>query len=206
MRDVVKGATDMRVHVVYAHPSPTSFAAAIHRQVVDSLTAVGHEVDDLDLYAENFQPALTREEREVHYKAGPNLGTVDTYVERLRAAEALVLCFPTWWYGMPAILKGWFDRVWLPGVAFHNPPEGGAIRRGLTNIRKLAVVTTYNAPWWFIRLYMQEPGKKVLMRGVTRLIAPRARTQFIAHYDMLRSTDASRKRFLERVHRAFKSF
>jgi putative NADPH-quinone reductase len=107
---------------------------------------------------------------------------------------------------MPAILKGWFDRVWLPGVAFHNPPEGGAIQRGLTNIRKLAVVTTYNAPWWFIRLYMQEPGKKVLMRGFTRLIATRARTQYLAHYDMLRSTDASRKRFLERVERTFKSF
>jgi NAD(P)H dehydrogenase (quinone) len=195
----------MRVHVVYAHPSPSSFAAEIHRQVVDSLIAAGHHVDDLDLYAEAFQPVLTREEREVHYAAGANLAGVAKYVDRLQAAEALVLCFPTWWYGMPAILKGWFDRVWLPGVAFHNPPDGGAIRRGLTNIRRFAVVTTYNAPWWFIRLYMREPGRTVLMRGFTRLIAPKAQTQFIAHYDMLRSTDAGRKRFLERVTRTIKS-
>jgi hypothetical protein len=76
----------------------------------------------------------------------------------------------------------------------------------LTNIRKVAVVTTYNAPWWFIRLYMEEPDRKVLMRGFTRLIASGARTQFLAHYDMLRSTDVSRKRFLERVDETFKSF
>ena len=196
----------MRVLVVYAHPSPNSFAAAVHRHITEALTAAGHQVDDLDLYAEEFQPVLTREEREVHYNTGGNSASVASYVKRLQAADALVLCFPTWWYGMPAILKGWFDRVWLPGVAFHNPPEGGAIRRGLTNIRKFAVVTAYNAPWWFIRLYMQEPGRKDLMRGFTRLIASGARTQFLAHYDMLRSTDASRERFLQRVEQTFKSF
>jgi NAD(P)H dehydrogenase (quinone) len=196
----------MCVHVVYAHPSPNSFAAAVHRRIVDGLVASGHQVDDLDLYAERFQPVLTLEERQVHYKEGANLAGVENYVQRLRAAEALVLCFPTWWYGMPAILKGWFDRVWLPGVAFHNPPEGGAIRRGLTNIGKLAVVTTYNAPWWFIRLYMREPGKLVLMRGFTRLISSGARAHYLAHYDMLRSTDTGRKRFLDRVDRTFKSF
>lgn len=95
----------MRVHVVYAHPSPNSFAAAVHRQIVQGLAARGHEVDDLDLYADHFQPVLTHEEREVYYEVGANLAGVERYVERLRAAEALILCFPTWWYGMPAILK-----------------------------------------------------------------------------------------------------
>jgi NAD(P)H dehydrogenase (quinone) len=196
----------VHVHVVYAHPSPNSFAAAVHGRVVNGLTARGHQVDDLDLYADHFEPVLTPAERDAYFKAGANLAGVGEYVERLRAAEALVLCFPTWWYGMPAILKGWFDRVWLPGVAFHSPVEGGPIKRGLTNIHKLAVVTTYNAPWWFMRLYMREPGKIVLMRGFTRLIAPGARTHYLAHYDMLRSTAASRQRFLARVDWTFQSF
>ena len=165
----------MRVLVVYAHPSQGSFASAIHSQILRKLGARGHQIDDLDLYAEGFQPVLTAKEREVHYQTGANLTGVESHVERLRAAEALILCFPTWWYGMPAILKGWFDRIWLPGVAFHNPPEGGAIRPGLIGLKSLTVVTTYNAPWWFIRLYMGEPGKKVLMRGFKRLIAPDAR-------------------------------
>jgi NAD(P)H dehydrogenase (quinone) len=100
------------------------------------LTGRGHQVDDLDLYAERFEPVLTLTEREGYFEVGANLSSVERYVERLCAAEALVLCFPTWWYGMPAILKGWFDRVWLPGVAFSSPAAGGPIRRCLTNIRK----------------------------------------------------------------------
>lgn len=195
----------MRVHVVYAHPSPNSFAAEVHRHIIEGLAARGHQVDDLDLYAEHFQPVLTLVERDVYYREGANLVGVERYVERLRAAEALVLCFPTWWYGMPAILKGWFDRVWLPGVAYHKPAEGGPIRRGLTNIGKLVVVTTYNAPQWFMLLYMQDPGRKVLMRGLPRLIASSARTHYVAHYDMTRSTAASRKRFLSRVDRTIAS-
>jgi putative NADPH-quinone reductase len=189
----------MRVLVVYAHPLQSSFASAIHESILRKLDARGHQIDDLDLYAEGFQPILTAKEREVHYQTGSNLAGVESYVERLRAAQALILCFPTWWYGMPAILKGWFDRVWLPGVAFHNPPGGGRIRRGLIGLKSFTVVTTYNAPWWFIRLYMGEPGKKVLMRGFKRLIAPDARTRFLAHYDLLRSTEATRRRFLDRV-------
>ena len=194
----------MRVHVVYAHPSPDSFAAGIHGQVVGSLNERGHDVDDLDLYSEQFEPVLTLSEREAYYKAGANFPGVAKYVERLRAAEALVLCFPTWWYGMPAILKGWFDRVWLPGIAFHG--QGGSIKPGLTNIRKLAVVTTYSAPRWFMVLYMRDPGKTVLMRGFTRFLAPGVRTHYLAQYGMPRSTPASRQRFLARVDRTVKSF
>jgi NAD(P)H dehydrogenase (quinone) len=196
----------MRVHVVYAHPLPNSFAAAAHRRVVDGLQVRGHQVDDLDLYAERFDPVMTLMEREAHYRVDANLAGVERYVERLRAAEALVICFPTWWYGMPAILKGWFDRVWLPGVAFHNPPDGGTIKRGLTNIRTFLAVTTYNAPRWFMLLYMWDPGRRVLMRGFTRLIASTARTHYLAHYDMPRSTPASRKRFLARIDRALDAF
>src|ERR1700704_1344703 len=80
----------MRVHVVLAHPLPSSFAAAVHRQIVDGLQARGHQVDDLDLYAERFDPVMTLAEREAHYRVGSNLAGVERYVERLRAAEALV--------------------------------------------------------------------------------------------------------------------
>jgi putative NADPH-quinone reductase len=150
----------MCVHVVYAHPSPNSFTAAVHRHIVEGLAARGHQVDDLDLYTEHFQPVLTLAEREVHYAVGATRAGVERYVERLSAAEPLVLCFPTWWYGMPAILKGWFDRIWLPGVTLHNPPEGGPIRRGLTSIGKLAVATKYNAPRWLMLLYSRTQVEK----------------------------------------------
>jgi putative NADPH-quinone reductase len=162
----------MRVHFVYAHPVPTSFTSAVHDRILAGLKTQAHQIDELDLYAARFNPVLSLEERAVYLKSGDNLAGIEDYVERLRIAEALVLCFPTWWYGMPAILKGWFDRIWIPGVAFHFPESGGPIKRGLTNIRKLAVVTTYGAPWWFMFFYLREPGKAVLMRGLARLIAP----------------------------------
>jgi NAD(P)H dehydrogenase (quinone) len=196
----------MRVHVVFAHPSPASFAGAVKDRVVRALTAQGHEVDQLDLYAAGFDPVLTRAEWTAHVQGGANLEEVAPEVERLRKAEALVLIFPTWWFGMPAILKGWFDRVWAPGVAFHLPPGGGGLRRGLTNIRHFAVVTTHGSPWWLIALGLGNPGRSVLLRGLTPLIARGAATRFLALYDMDRAKRPRLERFLAHVEQTFRSF
>ncbi len=108
----------MRILVVHAHPVETSFNAALHRAVVDTLRAAGHQVDDLDLYAEGFDPVLTREERLGYHDTPANRGPVAPYVERLLGAEALVFVNPVWNFGFPAILKGYLDRVFLPGVSF----------------------------------------------------------------------------------------
>jgi putative NADPH-quinone reductase len=97
----------MRVLVVYAHPLGDSFAAALRDTIVMRLRAAGHEVDLCDLYAEGFDPVLTAAERRAYNTAYPDLSAVEPHIARLQAAEALVVCFPTWWYGMPAILKGW---------------------------------------------------------------------------------------------------
>ena len=145
----------MRVLIVYAHPLHDSFAAALRDTIVATLREGGHQVDHCDLYGEGFDPVLTVEERRAYNTAQPELAAVEPHVARLRAAEALVLCFPTWWYGMPAILKGWFDRVWVTGVAFTLPPGRGAIRPALHNIRKFAVVTTYGSPWWLVKLVLR---------------------------------------------------
>jgi putative NADPH-quinone reductase len=125
----------MKVHVIYAHPVDESFSAAIHRTVVETLIRSGHEVRDLDLYALGFDPAMPARERIDYHTPGLNEAPVLSQVEDLCWAEALVFLFPTWWYGMPAILKGYLDRVWLPGVAFHLPADGGRIQPSLTNIR-----------------------------------------------------------------------
>ncbi len=194
------------MHVVYGHPVPDSFAAALHRAVLDGLARAGHEVDDLDLYAEGFSPALTEAERRVYDHSAANEASVAPYVARLRAAEALVFCFPTWWYATPAMVKGYLDRVLLPGVAFHLPQGGGDIRPGLTHLSKLGVVTTTGSPWWLVRLVMREPNRAVFMRGLRRLMAPGACGVYLSLYDTDRSTTAIRQRFLKRVARAFAAF
>ena len=84
----------MRILVVFAHPLETSFVSAMHARVVEILRAGGHSVDDLDLYAEKFDPVLSRRQMRAYVDTNANTREVETYVERLRAAEALVLIFP----------------------------------------------------------------------------------------------------------------
>ena len=196
----------MRVLVIYAHPLADSFAAALHQAIVAALRRSGHEVDDCDLYAEGFDPVLSAAERRTYNSPSPDLSGVAEHVAQLSAAEALVLCFPTWWYGMPAILKGYFDRVWAKGVAFHLPEGGGAIRPALSNIKKLWVVTSYGAPWWLIRLVLRDPVRAVILGGLARLCGCGVETRFLAFYNIDAANRAGCAGFLARVERAFARF
>ena len=195
----------MNVLVLFAHPLTDSFAAALHRTVVAALRDAGHEVDDCDLYATGFDPVMTAIERRAHNSPHPDFSAVESHVERLRAADAVVLCFPVWWYGMPAILKGYFDRVWVNGVAFHLH-TGGKIEAGLHRIKKLGVVTTYGAPWWLIKLVLRDPVRGVIHTGIRGLCTRHVKTRFLALYSIEAKTSADTARFLAKVERAFRRF
>lgn len=186
----------MRVLVVFAHPVETSFAAALHRATVDALTSSGHEIDDCDLYAEGFNPVLSRQERLDYHDEDICRMPVDNYVERVLNAEALVLNFPVWNYGYPAILKGFFDRVFLPGVSFRM--TDGKAKPILHNIRKMAAVTTYGGTR-LRALLVGDPPRKVVTRAVRAIIHPTASSRYLALYDMNRADDATRSAFLARV-------
>ncbi len=85
------------------------------------LRANGHEVDLCDLYAEGFEPILTAEMRREYHDTSLNRKGIEDYVERLHKAEALVVQFPTWCFGFPAMLKGFFDRLFSPGSPLISP-------------------------------------------------------------------------------------
>lgn len=186
----------MKVMVLFAHPVEDSYNASLHRLVVEKLKHNGHDVDDCDLYAENFDPRLTREERIAYHEVGPNLEPVRGYVERVRAAQALVMSYPVWNFGYPAILKGFFDRVFLPGVSFDM--VDGKVRPCLHNITKVGVVTTYGGSR--LRAFLVgDPPRKTVTRVLRAVIKPGAPVTYLAHYDMNRSTDATRARFSRKV-------
>lgn len=193
----------MRVLLLYAHPNPESYNAALFRAVREGLAAAGHEVDICDLYEEGFQPVLTRAERLGYHAVPANRDPVDGYVRRLEAAEALVLVYPVWNFGLPAILKGYFDRVFLPGVSFKL--VDGRVRPALHHIRKLLVVTTYGGARWRA-LLMGDPPRKVATRVIRAVIHPAAAMRYLAHYDMNRSTDATRRAFLDKAAGAARDF
>ncbi len=187
----------MRVLVIYAHPVETSFNAAVHARAVAALREAGHTVDDCDLYAEGFDPVLSRSERIDYHDTAVNRRPVQGHVDRLLAAEALVLVFPVWCFGLPAMLKGWFDRVLMPGVAF-DISDPANVRPALTHLRRIAAVTTYGRPRW-TALLMGDPPRKVITRYLRVLTGGRARITYHAHYHMNVSTDASRAAHLDRV-------
>jgi NAD(P)H dehydrogenase (quinone) len=186
----------LRTLVLYAHPNPESYGAALHTAVVETLKAKGHLVDDCDLHAEVFQPVLTREERIGYHAVPENIASVADYVRRVRDAEMLVVVTPIWNFGWPAILKGFFDRVFLPGVSFDL--KDGKVSGALTNIKRVVFVTTYGGSR--LRAFLVgDPPRKIatrVLRGVTAFKAP---ILYLAHYDMNRSTDQSRAAFLDKV-------
>jgi NAD(P)H dehydrogenase (quinone) len=191
-----------RALVLFAHPCPESFSAALHATVVERLAASGWEVDDCDLNAEGFSPVLTEAERRGYHEAGPNIEPVAGYVERLRAAEALVMVFPVWNFGYPAILKGFLDRVFLPGVSFRL--EDGRVKPNLTHIRRLAAVTTYGGTR-MRALLVGDPPRKCVTRAVWHVCRPE-KTRYLALYDMNRTDDARRGAFLAQVGREMEAF
>jgi putative NADPH-quinone reductase len=191
----------VRALVLFAHPCPESFGAALHAKIVETLGERGWQVDDCDLNAEGFQPVLTEDERRNYHEEPSNIEPVREYVERLRAAEALIFSFPVWNFGYPAILKGYLDRVFLPGVAFKL--VDGKVAPNLTHIRKLAAVTTYGGTRW--RAFgAGDPPRKHFTRAVWHVTRPE-KTRYLALYDMNRATDTQRASFLDRVGREMRA-
>jgi len=193
----------VRVLVVYVHPDPGSFIAAVRDRAVGALTDVGHDVELCDLYAEGFEPRLSRDERLAHHDPPESKPAIAPHAARLRRADALVLVYPTWWGGLPAMLKGWIDRVWIEGVAYTLPTGSNRIRAGLRNIGRFAIITTHGSPKW-VNVLQGEPGKHQLRRGVRVLCRPLMRSRWIAYYGIDRSTPADRSAFLDRVERAMR--
>jgi putative NADPH-quinone reductase len=189
----------MRALVVYCHPHASSFTAAIRDVVLAKLAAAGAEVRLRDLYAEGFQPVLSGPELAGYLATPTNRQPVESHCCDIEWCDTLIFVYPTWWYGLPAMLKGWLDRVMLPDMAFHMPKAAGeTIRPGLLHITRLGVFTTCGASWW-LTLYVGFPGRRTLQRGLGTLLKTFHRRVFAAHYLMDSSTQASRARHLTRV-------
>ena len=180
-----------------------SFAAAVAGTAREALEATGHTVDLLDLYREDFDPRLSKAERGGYFAEPYDISGVAGIVERLKAADGLILVFPQWWFNFPAILKGFFDRVFAPGVAFSHAAAGGRIIPELINIRLLFALTTTGSPWWLVHLYMGNPVRRLLRRGIAAFCSKWLNFRMLSLHDMDRATDAKRKAHLDRVRKAF---
>ena len=190
----------MNVYVVYCHPDPESFTAAVRQRAVDALRASGHEVRISDLYADDFEPAMSLQELLDYGAPSDRNQQIAAYCEDLRWCEALVLIYPTWWSGQPAMLKGWLDRVLVRGVAWELPEGASGLTPRLTNVRRLVAITSHGSSK-LLNIVEGETGRAVVRRSVRVLCHRFARTTWLALYGIDRSTAEERAAFLDRVDR-----
>jgi putative NADPH-quinone reductase len=196
-----------RVLLIHAHPVETSYSAQLRDVVRETLEKAGHEIDLLSLYDEGFDAVLSREERLHYHDEAVNITpAIAPYVARVRAADAVVLVHPVWNFGMPAILKGFFDRVFMPGVAFSmEKGDKGRLIRILRNVRSVAVVTTYGGSR-FRALLVGDPPRRVARRVLWAIFRPRKPVRYLALYNMNGNGPAELEAFKTKVAKAMAAF
>lgn len=226
-----------KVLVIHCHPVSKSFSEAAADAVVRGLGSAGHEVRLRKLYCTgkkeecyngaSFPPALTEDERIGYHVQDnivlrrkqeellkiPNLAIeVKEAVSDLRWCDSLVFVYPTWWFNFPAALKGYFDRVFLPGVAFYLPDTklkrrtgSTGLIAGLMNINKIGVVTTSGASK-ATTFYAGDNARRFLSRGFRALCAPNCQLMWHQLYDISGRNRQQRERFLKEVEEAYSTF
>jgi putative NADPH-quinone reductase len=189
----------MNVLLVAAHPCADSFTLAVAGAARDGLESAAHHVTTLDLYALGFDAAMSRRELDA-YRSGdpPPDSMVRAHADLVAAAQVLVFVYPTWWSGLPAVLKGWLERVLVPGVAF-SFDERGKIVPGLQHVGRIVGISTYGSPWTYVKL-VNDNGRRTLMRALKLTCGGDTATTWLGLYSLDTTGDNERRAFLDRVH------
>jgi NAD(P)H dehydrogenase (quinone) len=189
----------VQILVLHAHPDLGSFNHALCDAAVRVLEKRGHHVHRIDLYAEEFVAAMNADERLAYESDDPiRSEQVRRYGQLVTTVDAVVFVYPTWWFGMPAVMKGWLERVMVPGVGFGLDPVTNKVKPGLSNIRRIAGITTYGSSRLNV-LMMTDGGRRIVGRCFRMMAHPRCRRTWLGLYGMDRATDADRRAFLARV-------
>ena len=187
----------MQTAVIYAHPNPNSFNGAILNQVIKALEDGKHFYDVIDLYRDRFDPVLLFDEKKRRSDMKRDPETAE-YRRIVKNADHLIFIYPLWWGGMPAIMKGFIDRVFAAGEAYTYQ---GKLPKGLLKARTASVYYTADAPSWYLRFWRRDADwvtvKDVMLKfcGVRRV----RRLLFAGVKD---SSDGKRTQWLDRVYRS----
>ncbi|WP_164112218.1 MULTISPECIES: NAD(P)H-dependent oxidoreductase [Sphingobacterium] len=156
----------MRTVIVFNHPYELSYCNAILHAVTKGLKNAYHEVDLMHLDNDGFNPAMSSEDLKAFVAHKPIDPQVVDYNQRLEKADHLILIFPIWWDQMPAMTKGFIDRVLSPGVVYDHHPRGYGLVPLLKNLKSITIITTMNKPKLMYSLFMGNLIKKAVLRSV----------------------------------------
>lgn len=156
----------MRVVIVFNHPYEGSFGNAILIAVTKGLTGANHEVDLMHLDNDGFNPVMSKTDLKAFVDHKPVDPQVIDYNVRLEKADHLIFIFPIWWDLMPAMTKGFVDRVFTPGVVYDHHPRGFGLVPLLKNLKGVTVITTMNKPNIIYSLLIGNLIKKAMIKSV----------------------------------------
>lgn len=221
----------MKILLVWTHPVPESYSAALRDAVLESLRSLnGTEVELLDLYTSGFDPKApevpinTADQADPHPPAGtasPNTpaqpaepaeasdtvtpsSIIAEHRQMLLAANALVFVHPTWWDSLPAMLKAWLEHL-LPD-ALDNDKAQDAAREITGHITDIVAITTHGSSRR-VNFVQGRAGRLLLLKSLRSLCHHSCRTKWIALYSIDRATDQKRRNFLtQAASRAKKHF
>ncbi len=185
--------------VVLAHPLESSLCKHLADKTIRHLKNKGYNVIVKDLYKESFNPVLSQQERESYYEKVFDQSELASDIEQLKKAESLVLIFPTWWFGFPAILKGWFDRVWAPGHAYEHASNYGPIKQCLNNLKEMKVITTLGSPWWVDTFILRKPVNKILKIALLGACASNCKFKMLSLYNSEKLTTKRIDKFINTI-------
>jgi NAD(P)H dehydrogenase (quinone) len=186
----------MRIFIVFAHPKPDSFNAALCAALCEGVRAAGHEPEVADLYQEGFDPLLRGPELDT-LGTGHPLADVARYQERILKAHALAFIFPIWWFGTPAILKGFVDRVFQEEFAFRFTSTGQV--RGLLPQRKALIISTTGVRASLYRMFnFGRPLSRTFGDWTLKNCGIR-QVRHVVFHDVVNASDSDRKHHIDKV-------
>lgn len=156
----------MKVVIVFNHPYEGSFGNAILNSVTKGLKGANHEVDLMHLDNDGFNPVMSKADLQAFVDHKPVDPQVIDYNKRLEQADHLIFIFPIWWDLMPAMTKGFLDRVLTPGVVYDHHPRGFGLVPLLKNLRGVTIITTMNKPKIMYSLLIGNLIKKAMIKSV----------------------------------------
>lgn len=185
----------MKVLVVYAHPYSESFNHAVLEKFIQGLQSQGHETEILDLYAQGFNPLLTAADL-ASLQAGQVPADIQAQQQKVSWADGLAFIFPIWWSSMPAVLKGWIDRVFSLGFAYAFGEEGPI---GLLKHRKALLITTSGGDQvFFDQSGIQKAIQMTIDLGILAFSGiPKVEHEFF--YNVVQTDPAVREKYLKKA-------
>ena len=182
-----------QVLVINGHPNVNSFNYALSDAYVQGAVKTDANISRINISELEFDPNLASGDQH-NAELEPDLKEA---IEKIKKADHLVWAFPVWWYGSPALMKGFIDRTFLPGIAFKYV-EGKAIPQKLFKGKTARVIMTADTPKWYDVLFMKRPAIHQFKKGTLQFcgIDP-VKITYIA--PVIGSKDSFRKKWLEKV-------